>query len=221
MNTVVGQTDSAFHTGLEADGYTWRFTSTSPVGHLFDDMIHKYAVALWLFDQDIVSVQAAVRRRDVFFEPCSVIFEYEDPGLLGTMDVVYSPAMWMRSQYYGADEFFEIHGDEGFLWVTRCTGQLLDLPAVVHYDGAQDRQTTTSFTGVDADWGSGLPAVVPPLRGRPGERHPGPDDRQRGGQGPPALLRRLPGRQLPAPGRPPHHHRHRLARRVAGMSTPQ
>ncbi|HEY5098396.1 MAG TPA: Gfo/Idh/MocA family oxidoreductase [Acidimicrobiales bacterium] len=156
MNTVVGQTDSAFQTGLEADGYTWRFTSTSPGGHLFDDMIHKYAVALWLFDQDIVSVQAAVRRRDVFFEPCSAIFEYEDPGLLGTMDVVYSPAMWMRSQYYGADEFFEIHGDEGFLWVTRCTGQLLDLPAVVHYDGAQDRQTTTSFTGVDADWGSGF-----------------------------------------------------------------
>jgi hypothetical protein len=42
------------------------------------------------------------------------------------------------------------------LWVTRCTGQLLDLPAVVHYEGAQDRQTTTSFTGVDADWGSGF-----------------------------------------------------------------
>ena len=156
MSTVVGQTDSAFQAGLEADGYTWRFNSTSPGGHLFDDMIHKYAVALWLFDQDIVSVQAAVRRRDLFFEPCSVIFEYEDPGLLGTMDVAYSPGMWMRSGYYGADEFFEIHGDEGFLWVTRCTGQLLDLPAVVHYDGARDRQTTTSFTAVDADWASGF-----------------------------------------------------------------
>jgi predicted dehydrogenase len=156
MNTIVGQTDSAFQAGLEADGYTWRLTDTSPGGHLFDDMIHKYAVALWLFDQDIVSVQATVRRRDLFFEPCSAIFGYENPDLLGSMDVVYSPGLWMRSQYYGADEFFEIHGDEGFLWVTRCTGQLLDLPAVVHYDGRQDRQTTTTFSDLDTSWGTGF-----------------------------------------------------------------
>ncbi len=104
MKTVVGQTDSAFQAGLEADGYVWRLNARSPGGHLFDDMIHKFAVALWLFDQDIVSVQAVVRRRDAFFEPCSTIFEYEDPRLLGTMDVCYSPNMWMRSAYYGADE---------------------------------------------------------------------------------------------------------------------
>ena len=53
--------------------------------------------------------------------------------------------MWLRSDFYGADEFFEIQGDEGFLWVTRCTGQLLDLPAVVLYDGKRGQQTTTSF----------------------------------------------------------------------------
>ena len=47
-------------------------------------------MALWLVDQDIVSVQAVVRRRDVFFEPCAIIFEYEDPELLGTMEVQYA-----------------------------------------------------------------------------------------------------------------------------------
>lgn len=61
LRTVVGQTDSAFQAALQADGYTWRMNKQSPGGHLFDDMIHKYAVALWLFDQDIVSVQAVVR----------------------------------------------------------------------------------------------------------------------------------------------------------------
>ena len=119
-------------------------------------MIHKYAVALWLFDQDIVSVQAVVRRRDFFFEPCAAIFEYEDPGILGTMDISYAPQMWLRSQYYGADEFFEVQGDEGFLWVTRCTGEMLDLPAVVLYDGKHGKETTTSFPTVDADWGEGF-----------------------------------------------------------------
>jgi predicted dehydrogenase len=156
MRTVVGQTGSPFQGSLDVDGYHWRMNSTSPGGHLFDDMIHKYAVALWLFDQDIVSVQAAVRRRDHFFEPCAAIFEYEDPGILGTMDVSYAPDMWLRSDFYGADEFFEVQGDTGFLWVTRCTGQMLDLPAVVLYDGAKGSQTTTSFPHVDDDWGAGF-----------------------------------------------------------------
>ena len=72
-------------------------TNESPGGHLFDDMIHKYAVALWLLDQDIVSVQAVVRRRDHYFEPCAAIFEYEDPAVLGSMEVSYAPDMWLRS----------------------------------------------------------------------------------------------------------------------------
>jgi len=154
--TVVGQTESAFQAGLDVDGYVWRLTDASPGGHLFDDMIHKYAVALWLLDMDIVSVQAAVRRRDFFFEPCAVIFEYEDPDVLGTMDVSYAPDMWLRSDYYGADEFFEVQGDKGFVWVTRCTGQMLDLPSVVLYDGSKGGQTTTSFPHVEDDWAAGF-----------------------------------------------------------------
>ncbi len=78
IKTVVGQTDSAFQAGLQAEGYVWRLNDQSPGGHLFDDMVHKYAMASWLVDQDIVAVQAAVRRRDLFFEPCAAIFEYED-----------------------------------------------------------------------------------------------------------------------------------------------
>jgi len=156
MKTVVGQTDSSFQAGLQGDGYVWRLNHLSPGGHLFDDMVHKYAMALWLFDQDIVSVQAAVRRRDLFFEPCAAIFEFEDEGLLGTMEVSYAPAMWLRSSYYGADEFFEVQGDEGFLWVTRCTGELLDLAPVMLYRGRDNQRTMTEFTDVDADWGTGF-----------------------------------------------------------------
>ena len=156
IKTVVGQTDSAFQAGLWGEGYVWRLNQQSPGGHLFDDMVHKYAMALWLVDQDIVNVQAVVRRRDFFFEPCAVIFEYEDPGLLGTMEVSYAPKMWMRSQYYGADEVFEVQGDEGMIWVTRCTGEMLDLPPLMLYRGAQDEQTMTGFDGLDADWGAGF-----------------------------------------------------------------
>lgn len=156
IRTVVGQTDSAFQAGLRAEGYVWRLNKLSPGGHLFDDMVHKYAIALWLFDQDIVSVQAVVRRRDFFFEPCAAIFEYEDEGLLGSMEVSYAPKMWMRSAYYGADEFVEVQGDEGFLWVTRCTGEMLDLPAVMVYRGDETEYAMTGYSEMDADWGAGF-----------------------------------------------------------------
>ena len=160
IKTVVGQTESAFQAGLEAGGYVWRLNAQSPGGHLFDDMVHKYAMALWLVDQDIVNVQAAVRRRDFFFEPCAAIFEYEDPGLLGTMEASYSPKMWMRSSYFGADEFFEVQGDEGFLWVTRCTGEMLDLAPLMLYRGHQRGPYHDRVRGHRDRLGLGIPAVV-------------------------------------------------------------
>jgi predicted dehydrogenase len=156
IRTVVGQTDSKFQAALRPEGYGWRLDKRSPGGHLFDDMVHKYAMALWLVDQDIVSVQAVVRRRDIFFEPCAVIFEYEDPGLLGTMEVQYARDMWMRSGYFGADEFFEVQGDEGFLWVTRATGEMLDLAPVVLYQGKDNARIFTEYDGLDADWATGF-----------------------------------------------------------------
>jgi predicted dehydrogenase len=153
IKTVVGTTDSAFQQGLHADGYTWRFNEKSPGGHLFDDVVHKYATALWLFDADIRSVQAVVRKGPVFFEaPTAAFWEYDRDDLLGLMEVSYAPNMHIRSRYYGADEFFEIQGTDGFLWVTRFTGEMLDLAPLILY--ASDG--TTSAIPVEADWMSGF-----------------------------------------------------------------
>jgi predicted dehydrogenase len=154
MKTVVGTTDTEFQANLEPEGYVWRFNEKSPGGHLFDDVIHKYGVGIWLFDQDVRSVQAIVRRAPIFFEaPTAAIWEYERDTLLGMMEVTYAPEMFIRSRYYGADEFFEIQGTEGFVWVTRATGEMLDLAPVIHYskDGTQ-----THFDAVDADWATGF-----------------------------------------------------------------
>jgi predicted dehydrogenase len=156
IRTLVGQTNSAFQAALRPEGYGWRLDKRSPGGHLFDDMVHKYAMALWLLDLDITSVQAVVRRRDLFFEPCAVIFEYGDPEVLGMMEVQYAPKLHMRSSYYGADEFFEITGDEGQIWVTRATGEMLDLAPVMLFTGTEHEIKTTEFNDVDADWGSGF-----------------------------------------------------------------
>lgn len=154
IRTVVGMADTVFQRQLEPQGYVWRFDGNSPGGHLFDDMVHKYATAMWLVDQDVTSVQAIVRQAPLFFEaPTAAIWEYERDSMLGMMDVTYAPRMNIRTRYYGADAFFEIQGTDGFIWVTRAMGELLDLPPVVvyHSDG-----TTTSYQNLDADWLSGF-----------------------------------------------------------------
>ena len=64
------------------------------------------------------------------------------------MEVSYAPDMFIRSDYYGADEFFEIQGTRGFVWVTRLCGNLhVDLPPLVLYEEDGRR---TSFAELDA-----------------------------------------------------------------------
>ncbi len=78
IKTVVGRTESRFQASLDPAGYTWRFNAESPGGHLFDDVMHKYAMALWLVDTDITSVQSVVRQGPLFFEaPTVALFEYD------------------------------------------------------------------------------------------------------------------------------------------------
>ena len=151
IKTVVGRTESAFQANLDPAGYTWRFNAESPGGHLFDDVMHKYAMALWLVDTDIRSVQSIVRQGPLFFEaPTVALFEYARHDLLGMMEVSYAPDMFIRSDYYGADEFFEVQGTRGFVWVTRLCGNLhTSLPSLVLYeeDGRQ-----THFADLDASY---------------------------------------------------------------------
>src|SRR4051812_10794197 len=155
IKTVVADASTDFQNGLDPSGYAWRFNAQSPGGHLFDDMVHKYGTGIWLFDEvDITSVQAIVRQGPLFFEaPMAAIWEYERTSLLGMMEVTYAPRMHIRSSFYGADEFFEIQGTDGFIWVTRCTGEMLDLaPLIVyHPDGTQ-----TAYSNLESNWLEGF-----------------------------------------------------------------
>lgn len=136
IKTVVGDTESEFQATQDPEGYIWRFDERSPGGHLFDDVMHKYAMALWLVDEDVTSVQAIVRKGRLFFEaPMVAVFEYAREDLLGMMEVSHAPGMFIESDWYGADEFFEIQGTSGFIWVTRLSGRLHDLPPLVVTSG--------------------------------------------------------------------------------------
>jgi len=146
VKTVVGHTESAFQAHLDPEGYFWRFDSRSPGGHLFDDVMHKYAMALWLVDEDVRAVHAVVRKGRLFFEaPMAAVFEYERDDLLGVMEVAHAPGMFIDSDWYGADEFFEVQGTDGLLWVTRLSGRLHDLAPLILVSGRK----RTEFPDLD------------------------------------------------------------------------
>ena len=138
IKTVVGDTESPFQAAQDPQGYAWRFDSRSPGGHLFDDVMHKYAMALWLVDQDVTRVHAVVRKGRLFFEtPMVALLEYDREDLLGSMEVAHAPGMFIESDWYGADEFFEIQGTDGLIWVTRLSGRLHDMAPLVVVSGRE------------------------------------------------------------------------------------
>src|SRR5262249_50875970 len=146
--TIVGATLE-----LDPEALVWRRDpGRNPGGALYDDGAHKDATAMYWM-RDLGGIPPSVGRGVGFLRqsPSADPFRFKDRNCLGIIAYTYAPDMPIRSRYYKADEFFEIHGTRGILWVTRCTGELLDLPPVVLIKGAE----TTSFQ-VPMDWCTGF-----------------------------------------------------------------
>jgi predicted dehydrogenase len=138
---------------LDPDAMVWRRDrSRNPGGPLYDDGVHKYATAaLWI--GEIGDISAIVSHGTDFLAetPAAAMWRFKGRDCLGIIDYTASAEMTIRARYYGADEFFEIHGSRGIIWVTRCTGEMLDMPAVVLLRGTE----TVSYQ-VPADWRLGF-----------------------------------------------------------------
>jgi predicted dehydrogenase len=138
---------------LEPDAMVWRRDpGRNPGGPLYDDGVHKYATAAYWIGE-IGDISAIVTRgHDLLMEtPAAAMWRFKGRDCLGVIDYTYAPEMTIRSRYYRADEFFEIHGSRGIIWVTRCTGEMLDMPAVMVIRGTE----TVSYQ-VPTDWRLGF-----------------------------------------------------------------
>lgn len=129
---------------LEASpgAYAWRRDPRLHAGGmLYDDGWHKYATAIWWIGE-IEKVQSFITRKagDYLDEtPSAAIWKFKGRDCLGAMDYSSAPEMEIRGRYYPADEFFEIQGSKGAIWVTRCTGEMLDMPPVMLVRGVETR----------------------------------------------------------------------------------
>jgi predicted dehydrogenase len=138
---------------LEPDALVWRRDpARNPGGALYDDGVHKYATAeYWIGEIGDVSAIVGGTADFLHETPSVATWRFKHRDCLGIIDYTFAPQMTIRGRYYRADEFFEIHGTRGILWVTRCTGEMLDLPPVVVIRGTE----TISYQ-VPMDWRLGF-----------------------------------------------------------------
>ena len=137
----------------DPEALVWRRDpGRNPGGVLYDDGVHKYATAAYWIGE-IGDVSAIVSRgADFIMETPSVVtWRFKDRDCLGIVDYTSAPQMTMRGRYVLVDEFFEIHGSRGIIWVTRCSGEMLDLPPVMVIRGVE----TISYQ-VPSDWRLGF-----------------------------------------------------------------
>ena len=148
--------------GRFEDGWTvpaaaqrWRMNPEACGGGptCFDHGYHCYNMGRFFIAEPVERVHAWIhvnRLGDagVYDGPALVGWKYEGVPKFGSWEVIASVGMRVRSRYYASDDRIEIHGSDGILWINRCTGQLLDEPALVLYRDGETR----AWHDLPTDW---------------------------------------------------------------------
>jgi predicted dehydrogenase len=81
--------------------------------------------------------------------PSMVVWKHEGAQKFGSWDLLSSPEFVIPTRYYPVDEWVELTGTRGILWVTRCSSRMVDLPPVVMFrDGNR-----FDFSDMETEWG--------------------------------------------------------------------
>ncbi len=69
--------------------------------------------------------------------------------VFGTWDMNESSEFVIDTDYYPVDEWVEITGTRGILWMTRCTARMTEMPPLVMFRDGKMR----SYDDMEVDWG--------------------------------------------------------------------
>ncbi len=119
---------------------------------IYDDGIHKFSMALWLMGQERVeSVYSWIDFFSTVQDSPSIIFwryprnNSNEPPKYGSMQFTLAPNVYYPTNYYGCDEFIEISGTKGIMWINQCTsgGNFLSntpqFPPIVVYSEGKEK----------------------------------------------------------------------------------
>ncbi|MHA2170278.1 MAG: Gfo/Idh/MocA family protein [Candidatus Kariarchaeaceae archaeon] len=132
---------------------------------LFDDGYHKHSIiSMFLgdFKEPITQVRTWSRRQRVskvikWDTPATVIYETKKSHKFGQWTATTTKKLPLKSDYYGSDEFLEIQGNQGIIFVYGCTGNMFANP---HETGPgkpgvywlNEKGHWESDTSMDSNW---------------------------------------------------------------------
>jgi len=153
IKTAAGRIGDGWNVPWEATA--WRMDPQQCGGGptCFDHGYHCFTLGRSFIPEPVEQVHAWIHVHSIapglFYDgPAMISWKYAGVPKFGSWEVIASIGMRVRSDYYPSDDRVEIHGSEGILWVTRCTGKLLDEPPLVLYRDGETR----SFHDIAADW---------------------------------------------------------------------
>ncbi len=154
MRTLSGSAAGGWEVPLES--WAWRVDERTCGGgpFVFDDGYHKFSMALFLLG-DVEKVYAWMEELPLgegrcVDAPSICIWKYRDRNAFGSIDFTWAYDMYIKSDYYPADDRVEITGTKGVIWITRGHGNMLDVPPLLLYRDGE----LTAYTGLEADWGA-------------------------------------------------------------------
>jgi predicted dehydrogenase len=147
---------SSAHGGwdMPVASYDWRFDEFAEgrFSETFDHGHHEWATA-WYLMGDVERVGAWIDSIDgVLDSPVTVMWKHKQGKKYGICEFVYAEKLHIPSKYYPNDEWFELTGSRGIIFIRRCTGEIHSGPAVSRFgnDG------WTHYDTVKSDWAEGF-----------------------------------------------------------------
>jgi predicted dehydrogenase len=153
MRSVGGSAAGGWEVPLEA--WAWRIDEKTCGGgpFVFDDGYHKFSIALYLLgevEKVFAWMEAMPMGEGLCVDAPSIcIWKHKEGSRFGSIDFAWAYDLYIKSDYYSADDRVEVTGTEGILWVTRGHGNMLDVPPLLLYREGR----LTAYTDLEADWG--------------------------------------------------------------------
>ncbi|MBI9086368.1 MAG: Gfo/Idh/MocA family oxidoreductase [Desulfobacterales bacterium] len=123
---------------------------------VFDDGYHKLSMAMHYFGP-VASVMGFIGRSFNYIdEPAQLMWRYKDNQVLGSFDNAFSPNLYTFSKYFPADERIEVVGTRGMIFLSQCTGQIMDAPPLILYRDGK----SVLFEDLETDWQASFTAGI-------------------------------------------------------------
>lgn len=160
VKVISGRADRGWQ--VPGSAWAWRIQEETCGGGpcVFDHGYHIFSLAMY-FLGPVSRVFAWIDRTELFpgvpiDTPSLIIWRHKAKERMGYWETVTAGALEIRSRYYANDEWLEITGTHGIIWVNRCSGMMLEGPSLVVYrDGC-----TTDYHTLESDWAAGFIACT-------------------------------------------------------------